>query len=294
MNKTIIVAVVDKVRHERYSKTHPAHRHVCTSTTRRTTPRSAIGPRAGDPAAVEDEALAPRRGLGACPMIQQESRSASPTTPAPRKSSSSRCSVAPAAATRRSATCSSPRSKTPSPVARVKKGEVVTLRRRPHQEGAPPQGRQLHPLRRERRRHHQRQARAPRHPHLRPGRARAARQEVHAHRVARPGGDLTVRMKLNKGDDVVVLPGKDKGKKVVLSGMPTKRQGHRRRRQRRQAPREADGRPSRAASSTRTMPMPASRTSPSSARDGKPARVGYKIDADGNKVRICKRTGAEL
>ena len=29
-----------------------------------------------------------------------------------------------------------------------------------------------------------------RHPHLRPGRPRAARQEVHAHRLARPGGAL--------------------------------------------------------------------------------------------------------
>ena len=29
------------------------------------------------------------------------------------------------------------------------------------------------------------------------------------------------------------------------------------------------------------------------ARDGKPTRVGYRIDADGTKVRVCKRTGAE-
>ena len=28
--------------------------------------------------------------------------------------------------------------------------------------------------------------------------------------------------------------------------------------------------------------------------DGKATRVGYKIDAAGNKVRICRRTGVEL
>ena len=32
--------------------------------------------------------------------------------------------------------------------------------------------------------------RAPRHPHLRPGRPRAAREALHAHHLARPGGDL--------------------------------------------------------------------------------------------------------
>ena len=29
-------------------------------------------------------------------------------------------------------------------------------------------------------------------------------------------------------------------------------------------------------------------------RDGKPTRVGFKIQADGTKVRIAKRTGAEI
>ena len=28
--------------------------------------------------------------------------------------------------------------------------------------------------------------------------------------------------------------------------------------------------------------------------DGKATRVGYKFNDDGTKVRICKRTGAEL
>jgi ribosomal protein L24 len=29
-------------------------------------------------------------------------------------------------------------------------------------------------------------------------------------------------------------------------------------------------------------------------KDGKPTRVGFKIQADGTKVRIAKRTGAEI
>ena len=48
-----------------------------------------------------------------------------------------------------------------------------------------------------------------RHAHLRPGRARAARRRLHAHRVARPGGAV---MKIRTDDEVVVISGKDKGK----------------------------------------------------------------------------------
>jgi large subunit ribosomal protein L24 len=42
------------------------------------------------------------------------------------------------------------------------------------------------------------------------------------------------------------------------------------------------------------MPIPAPNVAVISPGDGKPTRVGYKINADGSKVRICKRTGAEL
>ena len=31
-----------------------------------------------------------------------------------------------------------------------------------------------------------------------------------------------------------------------------------------------------------------------SPEDGKPTRVGYRFDSNGTKVRICKRTGADL
>ena len=42
------------------------------------------------------------------------------------------------------------------------------------------------------------------------------------------------------------------------------------------------------------MPIPVPNVAVISPGDGKPTRVGYKVDADGAKVRICKRTGAEL
>ena len=40
--------------------------------------------------------------------------------------------------------------------------------------------------------HHQERRRAARHPHLRPGRPRAAREEVHEDHLARPGGAVTM------------------------------------------------------------------------------------------------------
>ena len=41
------------------------------------------------------------------------------------------------------------------------------------------------------------------------------------------------------------------------------------------------------------MPMDVSNVAVLSPKDGKPTRVGYKVDGD-TKVRVCKRTGAEI
>ena len=98
----------------------------------------------------------------------------------------------------------------------------------------------------------------PRHPHLRPRRPRAARQAVHADRVAGPGGPLMAGLKIRKGDRVRVLTGKDRGKegnvmralprdgKVIVDGVNMARKSTSGR----------PGRPSRAASSTRTCRSP--------------------------------------
>ena len=52
---------------------------------------------------------------------------------------------------------------------------------------------------------------AGRHPHLRPGAAGAARQEPHEDHLARAGGAV-MAAKIRKGDKVVVLIGRDKGR----------------------------------------------------------------------------------
>ena len=80
------------------------------------------------------------------------------------------------------------------PGAAGEEGRSREVRRRADEEGEAPAGRQLHPLRRERGRAHQRPAAAEGDAHLRPGRPRAARQEVHEDRLSRTGG-LVMRIK---------------------------------------------------------------------------------------------------
>ncbi len=101
-------------------------------------------------------------------------------------------------------------------------------------------------------------------------------------------------LKIKKGDRVVVLSGKDRGKegtvlvalpvegKVIVEGVATAKR-HRK---------------ARSATDTggiidKNMPIPVSNVAVVSPKDGKPTRVGFKFE-DGKKVRICKRTGVEL
>ena len=102
-------------------------------------------------------------------------------------------------------------------------------------------------------------------------------------------------MKIKKGDRVVVLSGKDRGKegvvmralpevgKVIVEGVNTARKHQR---------------PTRVTQSggivDKDMPIDVSNVAMISPRDGKATRVGYRIKDDGTKVRVCKRTGAEL
>ena len=103
----------------------------------------------------------------------------------------------------------------------VKKGDVVKAVIVRTAKETPSPGRLLHPLRRERRRPDQGRRRPARHPHLRPGRPRAARQEVHEDHLAGAGGAV-MAMKIKKGDTVLVIAGKDKGAKG-RSSRPTPR-----------------------------------------------------------------------
>ena len=44
----------------------------------------------------------------------------------------------------------------------------------------------------------------------------------------------------------------------------------------------------------RDMPIPVANVAVVSPGDGRPTRVGYKVQQDGTKVRVCRRTGSEI
>ena len=97
-------------------------------------------------------------------------------------------------------------------------------------------------------------------------------------------------MKLKKGDTVKVISGKDKGhegevvhvfpsdNKVLVNGINTAKK-HQKARKSNQLGGIID----------RDMPVHASNVM--LVHKGKPTRVGYKVQADGSKVRVAKRTG---
>ncbi|MEZ5235830.1 MAG: 50S ribosomal protein L24 [Acidimicrobiia bacterium] len=103
-------------------------------------------------------------------------------------------------------------------------------------------------------------------------------------------------MKIRKGDRVRVLTGKDRGKegtvsrvlpakgKVIVDGVNVARKHVRANPQQNTPGGVIDV----------DMPLDASNVAVLSPKDGKPTRVGYRFDADGNKIRICKRTGDDL
>jgi large subunit ribosomal protein L24 len=99
-------------------------------------------------------------------------------------------------------------------------------------------------------------------------------------------------MKLKKGDNVVVIYGKDAGKsgevkqvlprdnKVVVTGVNV-------------AKRHAARRSEKDAGGIKSIEMPISASSVMLLHKGKPTRVGYKVK-DGKKVRIARTTGDEI
>ncbi len=102
-------------------------------------------------------------------------------------------------------------------------------------------------------------------------------------------------IKIKKGDRVVVLSGKDRGKsgtvmrvlpkdnKVIVEGVNVAKKHQR-----------ATKATMQGGIIDKDMPMPISAVAVGSPRDGRATRVGYRIDEAGNKIRICKRTGADL
>ena len=97
-------------------------------------------------------------------------------------------------------------------------------------------------------------------------------------------------MKLKKGDTVVVIAGKDKGtegevvrvmpadNKVIVNGVNRAKKHTKPNRVQQQG-----------GIIDRDMPVDASNVM--LVHKGKPTRVGYKVQDDGTKVRVAKRTG---
>ena len=102
-------------------------------------------------------------------------------------------------------------------------------------------------------------------------------------------------MRIRKGDRVQVLSGKDRGKegvvmralpkegKVIVEGVNVAKKHQRPTRMTMQG-----------GIIDKDMPIDVSNVAVVSPGDGRPTRVGYRIDDNGQKVRICRRTGAEL
>ena len=101
--------------------------------------------------------------------------------------------------------------------------------------------------------------------------------------------------KIIKGDRVVVLSGKDKGRegtvvevhpsdgRAIVEGVNVARKSQR-----------PVDEINQGGIIDVNMPLPLSKLAVISPKDGKATRVGFKVEADGTKVRICKRTGAEI
>jgi large subunit ribosomal protein L24 len=102
-------------------------------------------------------------------------------------------------------------------------------------------------------------------------------------------------IKLKKGDRVRVLTGKDRGKegvimrvlpkdnKVIVDGVNVAKKHQ-----------KARTATSQGGIIDKDMPIPVPNVALLSPSDGKPTKVGYKVLDDGTKIRVCRRTGAEI
>jgi large subunit ribosomal protein L24 len=100
--------------------------------------------------------------------------------------------------------------------------------------------------------------------------------------------------KIKKGDRVIVLTGRDKGKKgEVFQVMPKEGRALVRgvnmvRRHQRQTPQQEGG------IISKETPIHLSNLALEDPKDGKPTRVGFAILADGRKVRVAKKSGEHI
>lgn len=115
-----------------------------------------------------------------------------------------------------------------------------------------------------------------------------------ATKLGGPKGPRKIKMKLRKGDKVQVLSGKERGRsgqvtrvlpatnRVIVEGLNVAKK-HQRQTQARTKGGIID----------KEMPMQASAVALVCSKDGA-TRIGYRIEADGKKLRICRRCGQEV
>jgi large subunit ribosomal protein L24 len=100
--------------------------------------------------------------------------------------------------------------------------------------------------------------------------------------------------KIRKGDKVVVLAGKDKGRTgEVLSVSPKEdkavvRGVNQVRRHQKQSQNQEGG------IITKEAPIHLSNLAVADPKDGKPTRIGFTVQKDGRKVRVAKRSGETI
>ena len=100
--------------------------------------------------------------------------------------------------------------------------------------------------------------------------------------------------KIRKGDTVVVIAGRDKGRTgEVIEVRPAESRALVRginmvKRHQRQTAQQEGG------IISKELAVHLSNIALADPKDGKPTRVGFKVQADGKKVRIAKRSGAEI
>jgi len=105
---------------------------------------------------------------------------------------------------------------------------------------------------------------------------------------------MAVKLKIKKGDKVVVIAGKDKGKQgEVLSVSPVENRAvvsgvNIARRHTKQTASQEGG------ILQKSMPIHISNIALRDPKDGKPTRIAYKTLADGKKVRVAKRSGETI
>ena len=103
------------------------------------------------------------------------------------------------------------------------------------------------------------------------------------------------KMKIKKNDTVIVISGKDKGKKgKVITAMPKEHKvivsgvnlvkRHK----------KADAMGNKAGVFTKNLPIDVSNVAILDPKTEKPTRVGFKIVEDGKKVRFSKKSGEVL